>query len=280
MCFRVLLVVTLFAFLGAALLVVGQPPVAPARPYLGILGEPAPAGAAQPGVFAREVDPGSPADKAGLKVGDEITKVGDKEVKDFDDLVNTLAKHKPGDKLAFHVLREGKERDLTVTLGERQPPRAGRPVRIRPTAFLGVRTELLTPAEKTRLGVTADEGAVVMEVVPGSPAAQAGLQRDDVITTVNGKPVTDPMALRAAVSDAGAGKEVTLKVLRGRESKEIKAKLEESPADVLAPPAFEDGNPLRRLERRLDRLEKRVQELEDKLKMEKRARDLEDKLKK
>jgi serine protease Do len=263
---RIVVIATVVVCLGAALLVTGQPPAPSSRPYLGIFAEPAPAGAAHVGVFAREVTSGSPADKAGLKVGDEITKVGERDVKDFDDLVNTLAKHKPGDKVTFHVLRDGKDQDLTVTLGERQPPRPERPLRIRPTAFLGVATMPLTAAERSRLGVKADRGAVVMEVVPNTPAAQAGLQRDDVITAVNDKPVNDPQGLRAAVSEVGAGKDINLTVLRGGETKHIKARLEESPADAFVPPALDDGNPLRRMERRLERLEKRVQELENKLK--------------
>jgi S1-C subfamily serine protease len=262
---RIISIATLFALLGAALVVTGQPPVPASRPYLGILAEPAPAGAERPGVFAREVTPGSPAEKAGLKPGDEIFKVGDNEVRDFDDLVNVLAKHKPGDKLDFRVRRDGKERNLTVTLGERQPLRADRPVPARPTAFLGVATAPLTAAEKSRLGVTADGGAVVMEVAPDTPAARAGLKRDDVITACNDKPITSPEQVRRVVNETGAGKEITFTVLRGKETKHLKARLEEAPADAFGPPAIEDANPLRRMERRLDRLEKRVQELENKL---------------
>jgi S1-C subfamily serine protease len=189
--------------------------------------------------------------------------VDDKEVRDFEDLVNTLARHKPGDKLAFQVRRDGKEQSLEVTLGENRPPRAG--LSNRPTAFLGVATRPLTPAEKGRLGITANEGVVVAEVVPNTPAAQAGLRPDDVITAIDGKPITSPADLREMVSEARADKEITLTVLRGKESSQIKTRLEESPADVFAPPSFDEKAALRRMERRMDRLEKRVQDLEKKL---------------
>jgi putative serine protease PepD len=84
------------------------------RPFLGVLAEPAPQEGEQAGVTVREVVPGSPAAQAGLKSGDVIVKVGDQQVKDFDALINTIARHKPGDKLTFQVKREGKEQQLSV----------------------------------------------------------------------------------------------------------------------------------------------------------------------
>jgi S1-C subfamily serine protease len=189
----------------------------------------------------------------------------DKDVRDYDDLVNTLARHKPGDKVSVHVRRDGKDQTLTVTLGQSPRPRIS-PFPGRQSAFLGVGTRPLTPAEKSRLGVTANEGVVVAEVVPNTPAAQAGLQADDVITAVNGKPVTNPTDLREMVSEAGADKDITLSVVRGKETRQVKARLEESPAEVFTPPTMDERGAIRRLESRLDRLEKRVQELEQKSK--------------
>ncbi len=73
--------------------------------YLGII-----AGADEAaGVLVREVTPGSPADRAGLRPGDLIIKAGDKELKSYDNLAGVVAGHKPGDKLSLHVRRDGKE---------------------------------------------------------------------------------------------------------------------------------------------------------------------------
>jgi S1-C subfamily serine protease len=222
---------------GTAPLWAQEAPDRPPRAFLGIQAEPSPAGAKQAGVLIRNVAPGSPAAKAGLKQGDEIVKVDNKDVKDFDALVNLLAQHKAGEKLSFEVVRNGKEENVTVTLGERPRPGAGIAPRENATPFLGVATQELTPAEKTRLGVKANAGVVVGEVVPGTPAAEAGLKKGDVITSFNGKAITNPAELRDAVRQAGVGKEVTLEAARGAETKTFKTRLEAAPADFFVPPA-------------------------------------------
>jgi len=263
---RLVFTVAVLALAGGTALAWSQPPDRPPRAFLGILAEPAPAGAERPGVFVRAVTVDSPAARAGLKPGDEIVKVGDKAMSDFDALVNSLARHKPGDKLTFHVRRDGKEQTVPVTLGERPNPLATAAAREIPTAFLGVETQELTPTERARLGVKANAGAVVREVVPGTPAAEAGVKPGDVITSFNGKEVGNPIQLRAAVQQAGAGKEVTLEVARGNETKTLKARLEASPADFFSQlPTLREGPEFQRLQRRVDELERRLRELEAKL---------------
>lgn len=222
------------------------------------------------GALVREVTPDSPAAKAGLKSGDVVLKVGDRDVKDPDDLIHEVARHKPGDRLTFHVMRDGKEQDVSVTLAERP---AGSE---RTGAFLGVVTRPLTAADKSRLNVTADQGLVVTDVMPDSPAAKAGLRRGDVITAVGGKTVADPVELRHMVQQIGAGKDITLTVLHGQDKKEVQARLEEPPVDGIATPLLPPfgrpftsrfGDPtdkIAELERRLSDLERRVRELEQK----------------
>jgi S1-C subfamily serine protease len=259
-----------------------QPPARPPRVALGVMVEPT-RDADRAGLVVRQVEPDSPAAKAGLRAGDTITKVEDKEVKDFEGLVNTLARHKPGDSLTFQVLRDGKEQDLKVTLGERPallPGPRSEPAERR-AAFLGVQTQRLTPELRDRLGLGADAGVIVTDVVANTPAAKAGLKPDDVITAVDGKNITDPAQLREAIQRAGAGKQVTLSLVRGKEKQEVKAELQEAPSDVgLGPrpmplpgfppgefpgPAFDGQRHVQRLERRIEELEKRVRELEQKL---------------
>jgi len=84
------------------------------------------------GASVAQVVAGSPAEKAGLKVGDLITAANDKPIKRADDLVQLVGRSKPGDTLTLSVRREGQERplSLTVTLGE-HPEQAGK-------AYLGV----------------------------------------------------------------------------------------------------------------------------------------------
>ena len=246
------------------------------RGYLGILVSPAEGGT---GVVVQEVTADSPAAKAGLKNGDRIVKLGDEEVTDIDQFVRAVAAKKPGDKLVLSVRRDGKEQQLTVTLGERAdrerftfPELPG----LRQPAFLGVQTQALTAELKERLHVAADAGAVITEVVPNSPAAKAGLRRDDVITAVDDRPVKGPADLRDAVQKAGPGKEVTLQVVRGKERLAIKATLREGAFGFFVTPGedrfptvdvesmVDQGRRIRELERRVEELEKRLRTLEQK----------------
>jgi S1-C subfamily serine protease len=208
-----------------------EAPQATPRAYLGV-GVAAPKDASQHGALVQEVTPDSPAAKAGFKNGDLITKLADQNVNDPKALADSVRTHKPGDKLSVHVMRDGKEQTLDVTLGERTapvPPKARELLGNKHTAFLGVRTHDLTAEQKKRLDTTADKGAIVMEVMSDSPAAKAGLKTDDIITAVNGQAVANPDELASAIRKIGTGKEVTLKVMRGKESKEIKATLADMP---------------------------------------------------
>ncbi len=245
--------------------------------------------AAHQGAVVRQVTSNSPAAKAGLQEGDVITRVDGRQVDDPQTLLNVLAQHKAGDKLKFQVWRDGKEQSLDVTLGTRpaRPPVAGAGTpfsRERPTAFLGVQVvpmEELTPRLKERLGISGEQGLVVMEVLPDSPAAKAGLRHGDVITGVNGQEMKSPNQFRSAITKAGAGKEVRLEVLRGKEKKDLDAKLGEAPVEGFGSlpmenfpeignvvpgrfvtPNRDDARRIQELQDRVQQLEKRVQQLE------------------
>jgi S1-C subfamily serine protease len=252
------------------------------RGYLGILVGPGAEGGE--GLFVREVTPDSPAARAGLKTGDRVVKLGDEEIRDVEKFLRTLAAKKPGDRVTLGVLRDGKEQQLTVTLGDRparEAPAREAPILpelpgLRRPAFLGVQTEDLTAERKERLKVKVDAGVVITDVVPNSPAAQAGLKRDDVITAVNDRAVKASEDLREAVQQAGAGKEVTLQVVRGEEKLSVKARLRGGRFGFFPTPGGEPlpgmdiesmidpARRIRELERRIDELEKRVRELEKK----------------
>jgi serine protease Do len=149
---------------------------------LGVLVEPTAPNAQHAGIIVREVLPNSPAAKAGLKAGDVIEKIDNQDVKDFETLANFVAQHKPGDKVALEVRRGGQEKNVSVTLGERTIRTATtdeNSQQQRGNAFLGVQMQELTPEARSRLGVTAEHGAIISEVVPGTAAAQAGLKPGD-----------------------------------------------------------------------------------------------------
>jgi serine protease Do len=280
----VLLVIALAVVLTAwrALAAEDRPTRLSSKASLGVMVEPTPPNTQHAGVIIREVLPNSPAAKAGMKAGDIVDKIDNQEVKDFETLANSLAQRKPGDKVTIEVLRDGEERNVSVTLGERTIRTATTDEdsrQQRANAFLGIQMQELTPEARSRLGVTAEHRAIVSEVMPNTPAEKAGLKPGDVVMSVDGQNIEDPRQLREAVQKAGPGKEIRLRILRGKETKEVKARLEEAPGDVfqtpfgmrrdLAPIVPEMRAPLaqelHRLEQRVERLQKRVQELERKL---------------
>lgn len=264
--------------LGLCAFILAQPPSPGPRPLLGVAVTPADDNGE--GVQVREVLSDSPAAKAGFKDGDVITKVNGKAVTDVTEFLRAVGSKKPGDKLAVEVRRDGKDMTLKATLGNADaggaPPvqlpevkELGRP------AFLGVQVEDLTPELRKQLNVKTQAGAVVEEVVPNSPAAKAGLQRDDVIVAANGQTVSNPVDLRAAVQKAGAGKEIALRYERGGEMKTAKATLKGGgvPGGIVPSGEFgkmpfdiesfwDQSGKMRKLEQRVDMLEKRVRELE------------------
>src|SRR5579864_3812971 len=71
------------------------------------------------GVLVQQVQPGGPADKAGMKPGDIITTLDGRQIKDGDDLVNEIASRRPGSTIRLGYMRDGKQQDATVTIGDR-----------------------------------------------------------------------------------------------------------------------------------------------------------------
>jgi C-terminal processing protease CtpA/Prc len=259
------------------------------HPYLGVAVSPTPGDSEEQGVMVREVDPGSPAARAGLMKGDVITRVNGREVENPHALVDVLARHRPGESVTFHVMRGDREQKLPVTLGERRQAfsrepgdraEEGNAGTQKGMAFLGVEAvgmDELTPRFKQRMGITHEEGAVVLEVMPDSPAAKAGVRHGDVITEVNGQKVEDSGQLREAVRKAGVGKQVRLEVMRGSQKKELDARLEEAPVEgfrmlPLGGVLREGTTPLpgtgvesRRAQREIERLQRRIERLEQRL---------------
>jgi serine protease Do len=96
--------------------------------------------------------------------------------------------------------------------------------------YLGIRYVPLNPAISVQIGITAREGALVVQVVPGSPAANAGLQPNDVITAIDNQPLNTESALAQTVSSHKPGDTVTLTVLRGSQKLTLTVTLGEMPS--------------------------------------------------
>jgi serine protease Do len=151
------------------------------------------------GALVASVEPGGPADKAGVKPGDVILAIDGKLVERSAELPPMVASVKPGTKATLEVWRDGKKRSLPIAVGELEPeqvaagPQGGEGGEGR----LGLAVRPLTEQEKQQ--ANGAQGLLV-EGVSG-PAARAGIRPGDVVTSVNGKPVKSPADLRAAVGE-------------------------------------------------------------------------------
>ncbi len=97
--------------------------------------------------------------------------------------------------------------------------------------YLGVYLQPLTPDIASQLGLAVDtKGALVADVAPNSPAAQAGLQRGDVIVQAEGHPTPDPSTLVTTVHAAKVGSKMLLMVLRQGHTQYVTVTLEQTPA--------------------------------------------------
>ncbi len=99
-----------------------------------------------------------------------------------------------------------------------------------PQGFLGVTSVTLTPEIRERFGFTAEKGAVITEVVPGSPAATAGLRANDVITRVGDEDIETNADLQAAVRGLSPGSRVEVQWKRGTEDRKATVALAARPA--------------------------------------------------
>jgi len=151
----------------------------------------------QSGVTISNVVAGSPADSAGLKVGDTITSVDGKEVKNGDELVADIAVRKPGSKAKVGFVRNGKKEETVVTIADRSKlfaarlgdDQQGNDEQQPKESKLGLTVRPLTPDLADRLDVPAGKGVIVQDVKGGSFADDVGLNRGDVILEINKQPV-------------------------------------------------------------------------------------------
>jgi S1-C subfamily serine protease len=229
-------------------------------------------------VLVAEAVSGGPADKAGLRGsdkevqidgqpvdvgGDVIIAIEGTPIQSMDDLISYLASSTSvGQKVALTVLRDGQQEEVTVTLDARpakdvqlapesgnqpqqpgpkqQPQSSGR-------AWLGITAGALTPAAAEAMKLDADQqGVLVQEVQPGSPADEAGLRGGDeplevegqeiltggdVIIAIEGESVATMQDLIGLLAQYKPGEKVALTVLRDGEQQELTVTLGERPAN-------------------------------------------------
>jgi serine protease Do len=168
------------------------------------------------GAVVTQVEDGSPAAKAGLKVGDVIIELDGQKVSDASQLQIEVGQKEPGSSIKLGVLRDGKNVNVSVALeemGSRDHPgkEVGSNSNGKPRWGLGLTD--MTPELRDQLQASGDlHGAVVEQVQPGSAADNAGLQRGDVIVEVDRHPVLNAADVQKALSAVPKGQDALVLV--------------------------------------------------------------------
>lgn len=175
------------------------------------------------GVLIQEVQPGGPADKAGLKPGDIITTIDGRSIKDGDDLVNEIASRRPGSTARLGFLRDGKTQDTTVTIGDRdkvfaalnnpQMSMAPQQEGDAGESILGIVVHEASPAVTSKLHMP---GMIIQSVATGSFADLQGLEPGLVIIRINKQPTGTRAQYDAVVGKLKAGDDVVFEVMDPR----------------------------------------------------------------
>jgi len=172
------------------------------------------------GVTVSSVVAGSPADQAGLKVGDTITSVDGKKVSKGSELVADIASRKPGSKVNLSFLRNGKTQETSVTIADRAKLFAARLGEDQENgdestpkqSKFGVTVRKVTPEMADRLDMPAGKGVIVQDVRPNSFAEDVNLGRGDIVLEVNKQPVNSEEDFAKIESSLKSGQDVVFLV--------------------------------------------------------------------
>jgi serine protease Do len=194
------------------------------RAFLGVVTE-----KTESGAKINSVEKESAAEKAGLKKDDIITKVGDHKIEGSDDLYEAIGKYKPEEKVSVSYLRDGKESTINATLGKSASSDLvfnfnNKDFNFDNKAFkfdnkdfnfdmpriTGPNGMNITYNRKPRLGleiqdVEEGKGVKILDVDSDTPASKAGLQKDDVITEIDGAAIASVDDLREKIREKKEG---------------------------------------------------------------------------
>jgi len=167
------------------------------------------------GALVASVNPGGPAEKAGIEAGDLIVAFDGKPVADSKELPRIVAATPVGKTVTVTLLRDGKTLDRQVKVGEMEE-KAVETAKAAPAhKTLGIGVQDLTPQIARELGIKGTAGVVVTQVEPGSAAADAMLQAGDVIREVNRKPVRNVEEFMRKLEQTKGQESILLLIQRG-----------------------------------------------------------------
>ena len=166
------------------------------------------------GSLITNVQPNSPAQKAGLKAGDIILKFNGTPISRTSELLNYLNRTMPNQTVQLEVLRDDKKRNIpaTLTTAPDDTPAKSDTVTQNKGPVLGIAIRNLAPAELSQLNVKG--GVLIQEVKRGGAAAQSGMAAGDVVTHINSKVVKDTNDFVQAASELKKGQVARVGIIR------------------------------------------------------------------
>jgi len=186
------------------------------------------------GALVAGVVKGDPAEKAGLRAGDVVLEFDGRPVHSDRDLVAIVGNTPVGRKVALKVVRDGKSLTIEVKVAKRAEDKdeaaaeedENPPAKESGKARIGIQVQDVTKELAEQLGLEDTAGALVTEVIEGSPAERAGIERGDVILEANRQAVPNAAAFVKAVRAAEPGKSVLLLVRSRRGTRYVPVKPE------------------------------------------------------
>lgn len=160
------------------------------------------------GALVEDVDPGSPAQEAGVLAGDVVLALDDRPIRSMRELRSLTATMRPGQRVVIDLSRDGERVELTATLGDLEPEAADAH-----WAGAGFTVSPVTPDLAMAHGHRQDAlGVLVVAVDAESEAARRGVEVGDIITRVNGESIANLRDFNAAVRPIKAGSVARLRI--------------------------------------------------------------------
>jgi len=187
------------------------------------------------GLLVTKVAKGEAAEKAGIKKYDVLQYFNAEKLRRSDDLIEAVREAKPGTQAKVKLVRDGKEKELTVTLGEWKEKhlsfdwkdKGGKMYTLMSGhGYLGVYLHELNKDLAEYFGVKEKGGALILSVGKETPAEKAGLKSGDVIVKFNGKEVSSPRDVTKMIVDLNKGDKVDVDVIRHKKKESLKAELD------------------------------------------------------
>ena len=167
------------------------------------------------GALVTSIQADLPAQRAGIRMGDVVTSVNGSPIVDDTDFVTRLARLQPNEEVTLGISREGRPQNVRVTLGEfPRPDRTDTPVGPSPdeapAQVLGFAVADLTPQIAQDVQYRGEGGVIVQQVMPGSGASRAGIQRGVIVLAINGQRVNSAEQVREIVGRIAPGAPIAL----------------------------------------------------------------------